>query len=199
MQYARFDHTQPAPRPVIGWYDTGLVDYGDTLPDAADLLEVTAEQWAARVEQLWAVDANGALVAGTPPPLSPADQATVEEMTRIGQGIAATSTGTPAASATYPLDDASVALLGSVARDIAAGLGMPDSGVPPTGVTRATPVPPGTFAYADLDGVKHDLDAPQVTALYTGQRDLRATLAAQADVMAEGGTPAWPDQSVTIP
>lgn len=64
-RYAHFDHTQPAPRPVIGWFDTDAFDYVNP-PPPDDMLEVTSEQWAARLPGQWAVDDNGALVPGTP-------------------------------------------------------------------------------------------------------------------------------------
>lgn len=64
-QYAAFDSTQSDPKPVIGWYDTGFATYPN-LPVAANLLEMTPAQWAARMTGSWAVS-SGALVAYTPP------------------------------------------------------------------------------------------------------------------------------------
>lgn len=64
-QYAYFDSTVAAPSPVIGWYDTGEFDYAN-LPIAADLFEMTLEQWAGRTVGKWAIS-NGAMVAYQPP------------------------------------------------------------------------------------------------------------------------------------
>jgi hypothetical protein len=38
-----------------------------------------------------------------------------------------------------------------------------------------------------------------VIALYKAERDYIAALAAQRDIMAGGGTPAWPPATATIP
>ena len=64
-QYAAFDSTQPDPKPVTGWYDTGFATYPN-LPVAANLLAMTQAQWAARLTGAWAVS-GGTLVAYTPP------------------------------------------------------------------------------------------------------------------------------------
>jgi hypothetical protein len=71
-QYAAFDHTQPAPQPVIGWYDTDRFKYKSP-PDAADLLELTPEQWSAHfaAPSHWQVN-DGVLEAIAPPvPVEP--------------------------------------------------------------------------------------------------------------------------------
>jgi hypothetical protein len=64
-QYAYFDATAPAPAPVIGWYDTVAFTYPN-LPSTANLLALTAPQWAARLTGQWAIS-GGTLVAYTPP------------------------------------------------------------------------------------------------------------------------------------
>jgi hypothetical protein len=68
-QYAYFDSTQPAPQPVLGWYDT--VAYpGVALPPAQDLLLLTPQQWnVSRTGNYWSVDA-GQLVQFFAPLLS---------------------------------------------------------------------------------------------------------------------------------
>jgi hypothetical protein len=58
-QYAYFDHTQPEPQHVLGWYDTDIVDYKDKLPKPDDLLELNANQWARRLIGHWAVKGGG--------------------------------------------------------------------------------------------------------------------------------------------
>ena len=62
-QYAYFDSTATQPAPVLGWYDTGEFTYKN-LPASADLLELTASQWADRFSIPF-VD-NGTLVAPAP-------------------------------------------------------------------------------------------------------------------------------------
>jgi hypothetical protein len=47
-KYAYFDHTEAAPQRIRGWYNTDRRAIPN-LPAAADLLEVTEEQWAARM------------------------------------------------------------------------------------------------------------------------------------------------------
>jgi hypothetical protein len=100
-QYAYYDHTQPAPQPVLGWYDTGLFDYSAALPAAGDLLELTADQWNARLTGLWAVS-SGVLVAYTPP--APVLTIPQQAMALQAAGLAVTSTGAPSLNATYPCD-----------------------------------------------------------------------------------------------
>lgn len=56
-RYARFDPTEPEPRPVLGWYDTEAFDY-TRLPPASQLLVVTmtTEEWDKRIGGRWVVD-----------------------------------------------------------------------------------------------------------------------------------------------
>ncbi|MCQ8240509.1 hypothetical protein [Rhizosaccharibacter radicis] len=77
-RYAHFDHTAPAPAPVLGWYDADALSY-PILPPEADLLEVADADWEARMPGPFAVQ-DGKLVPYTPPvPVVPlatqADQA----------------------------------------------------------------------------------------------------------------------------
>lgn len=180
-KFANFSSDQPSPSPVLGWYDTDLIDY-PTPPPTEDMLPLTDEQWAHRMEGFWAVD-NGALVAYTPPPppLSPDG----EYVTRVADGIAITSTATSALDATYPIDPASMALIGAAARDAASGLGLPH-GLP-------------TMPVTDVDGTAHDFSEPAIIATYKASRDLVYVMGQQRDIMAGGGTPTWPPQTATIP
>ena len=68
-QYACFDGTKPDPKPILGWYDTGVVTY-PSMPPASDLLALTAAQWAARLTGIWAVS-GGELVSVSVNPLIP--------------------------------------------------------------------------------------------------------------------------------
>lgn len=101
-QYAYFRSADPAPSPVIGWYDTGEFAYA-SLPAADDLLEVTAEQWTGHFANPsgWAVS-NGALVTYTPAPQTPTLAQQAQAL--LAAGCAITSTSTPALDSTYATD-----------------------------------------------------------------------------------------------
>jgi hypothetical protein len=143
-QYAQFDHTATPPCPVIGWYDTALFDYPN-LPAAADLLELTADQWNARMSQLWAVE-NGALVDYVPPPPTLQDQASA----MLTQPVTVVSAAVPAVNADYPIDPATRTQMTSIAATINAGLGLPGGG--------------STFNWADVNGNPHQWPQEQFTA-----------------------------------
>ena len=99
-------------------------------------------------------------------------------------GIAITSTGTPALDATYALDPVTLDEIGSVARDAAAGLGLPG------GLS--------TFTYPDITGTPHTFAAADIQNLYKAMRNLLLQLNEQEATQAAGGTPTWPAQSATI-
>lgn len=63
-KYAYFDHTATSPAPVTGWYDTDAITYNPP-PDAANLLLLTTDQWAARITNLngWAVQNGTTLIS----------------------------------------------------------------------------------------------------------------------------------------
>lgn len=182
-KFASFDHTAPPPQLITGYYDTDGIDYA-TMKDPADMFEMTEAQWAARVSDPSVID-NGEIVILPPPPPTPRQQADMELATRKAAGIAITCTSNAAIDATYALDDRSVALVGSIARDVASGLDFP------AGAT--------TFDYPDIDGTPHTFDETQFVAFYKALRDLTNVLVTQANVLADGGTPAWPVQAATIP
>jgi hypothetical protein len=150
-----------------------------TLPTGA--VSITEAQW-----QSWVSDQQQKLVDGDlvalPPPPPTADQAYTE---KISAGIAITSSGNASLSATYPLDTASFALTGAIARDAASGLGLPH------GLS--------TVPIADTDGTTHDFDEAGAIALYKAERDMISALGTQRDIQAGGGTPTWPPQSAVIP
>jgi hypothetical protein len=182
-QYANFDHTVPDPKPVIAWYDTEAWDY-PSLPAPEDLLEMTPDQWQARLSGSWAIN-NGALVpsAPLPQPQPPTGDGTYASL--LAQGITITSDSTPALNATYPITDADFARVGGIARDAASGIGLPNGAA-------TVPIP-------DIDGGTHDFSATSVVDLYKAERDLRMRMAEQRDIMIAGGTPQWPYQVATIP
>lgn len=109
-QYAYYNPAIPAPSPVIGWFDTGVLAYPN-LPAPSDLLTMTPTEWEARLANPsgWAVS-NGALVAYTPPPpvLTLAQQAA----TALSAGLAIISSGTPSINGTYAVDPASQSKMG---------------------------------------------------------------------------------------
>lgn len=65
-RYAQFDPSVKAPSPVIGWYDTTILDYPN-LPDASSLVQVDDSDWALHFGSLngWAV-VDGKLIAPEP-------------------------------------------------------------------------------------------------------------------------------------
>lgn len=133
--------------------------------------------------QNWSV-VDGVLTPFTPPSPPTTAQAATQLATRIGNGIAITSTAAPALSATYALDATTLDQIGSVARDSAAGLGLP-GGAP-------------SFTYPDATGAPRVFSEAQIIALYKAQRDLLFILNSQAAIMAHGGAPSWPVQAATI-
>lgn len=103
---------------------------------------------------------------------------------KLANGLAVTSTGTSAISATYALDPTTLDQIGSVARDAASGLGLPGA------LT--------TFIYPDINSTPRTLTSANVQALYKAMRDIVSALNTQAAIAQAGGTPSWPTQSATI-
>lgn len=112
-------------------------------------------------------------------------QAQDELSNKINQGITITCTGTPAISAVYALDDDTLTEINSLAISANAGLGFPGGG--------------NTFAYPDKSGQPRVFDTAHMVSLFKSMRDLVWQLKTQAAIMKNGGTAAWPSQSVTIP
>ena len=137
-------------------------------------------------EEGWSATQTGdAWTYAAPPPYVPPPLTWDQELaTRIAQGIAITSTATPALNATFALDETTMSQIGPLARDSAAGWKFPG------GTT--------TFTYPALDGTPRTFNEAQFVALYLAQRDLIFALTTQAGVMARGGQPNWPPQSATI-
>jgi hypothetical protein len=131
----------------------------------------------------WSYDGSS-FAAPVAPAVPLSEQAGAQLATRIAAGIAITCTGNSTLDATYALDDATMGQIGAVARDDAAGLGLP-GGDP-------------TFTYPDAGGVPRIFTGARLQALYRAQRDLLFHLQTQAAAMAAGGTPAWPVQTATI-
>jgi hypothetical protein len=157
---------------------TGFYDGSFPVPQGA--VEISEEVWsdwlANQHERRWQ---DGALVTVALPPAPAAILAA-----KLAAGVAITSTGTPDINAIYALDHTTLDQIGSVARDAAAGLGLPG------GLQN--------FTYPDMAGAPKALTSANVQAIYRAMRDLVFALETQEAVMAAGGTPQWPDQRATI-
>jgi hypothetical protein len=136
------------------------------------------------VRQGWTY-AGGVFSAPDTPGPSLDEQAQASFDAYSALGIVITCTGNAALSATYAIDPTTMNEVGSVARDAASGLGLPGGG--------------STFTYPDATGTPRTFTSTQLIALYKAQRDLLFILNTQAAVMRNGGAPAWPVQTATIP
>ena len=122
-RYAAFDPFAPEPAPVIGWYDTGLLDY-PSLPDPSALIEVdNGAVWAERTARPWHVS-GGALVPAAPLERTLAQRAG----DLLAGGLTVTSAGTPEISGVYACDPASRAAIAEIVAGINAGHGFPGGG-----------------------------------------------------------------------
>jgi len=123
-KFAAFHHEEPAPQKVYTWYDTDIHDY--VLPDFDDLLNLTEEQWDARITKDWAVD-NGQLVEWIPPP----PIYTIEDQARIllaGPVIVECAANTTIDGEYSIIDSVRQAMIGIMSQ-INAGMGLPGGGV----------------------------------------------------------------------
>jgi len=104
--------------------------------------------------------------------------------TIVAPGVQVNYTTNSALNAVYPLDFASMATVGAIARDAASGLGFP-GGL-------------GTYSYSDITGTPHDFTVSEFTAFYRVTRDyISAVQTAVSDRSMHGGT-ALPDPVVTV-
>lgn len=136
----------------------------------------------ASVGQGWTFDGTTytAPVPTPPPPPTAAD--ILAE--KIAAGLTVTCTGDPSFSAVYALDAVTMDQIGSVARDVASGLGFPDG---------------ETFTYPDFAGHPHTFTEARLISLYKAQRLVLSRVNTAAAILANGGVPSWPDQTATIP
>lgn len=104
--------------------------------------------------------------------------------THIAQGIAITSTGTPALNATYGLDDTTLNQIQALANDCAVGFGFPNG--------------QSTFAYPDQSGTPHTFASADMVNIYKAMRSVvyqtQTTLASRL----QGNNTPWPTQSAVI-
>lgn len=153
--------------------------YEDAKAAPKSAVEISDDIW-----QQWLADQTMRLQSGTLVSVPSQPNAGQIFASKLAEGIQITSTGTQSLSATYALDDLTLAQIGSIARDAASGLGLPGGG--------------NTFSYPDISGVPKSLSAANVQALYKAMRDLVWQLNTQFAVLAQGGTPSWPAQTATI-
>jgi hypothetical protein len=117
-------------------------------------------------------------------PPTPAQQADAALEARIAAGFAITSTG-GGWTETFALDQTTLDQIGSMARDCASGMGLPQGAA--------------TFSYPDINGNPGPALTPRnMIDVYKALRDYMAAATQQAAVMAAGGTPQWPAASKTI-
>jgi hypothetical protein len=171
-KYAHLDASTPPT--VIGFYDTDLHDYA--LPPAAELVVVSDADWQRRVMHGSWQWVDGTLSA---PPVSLATQALAALRAATAAGVAVTSTSNPGLNTTFALDATTLTQIGSVARDVSAGLGLPGEA--------------DTFTYPDSAGTPRAFTPLQVIALYKAMRNRMLVLNAQAAMIKLGGIPTWPD------
>lgn len=140
-RYAYFDHTQSVPQPVLGWYDTAIVNYGSALPALNNLLEVTDDTfWNNRLSAIWAVD-DGTFVDISPAPPAPPTTLQQDAAAAISAGIILTSLATGALNGSYDVSPQTQIQIGGVVAGIGAGIGLPGGG--------------GTFLWPDTSGTPH--------------------------------------------
>lgn len=185
-KYASFDPAlDPDPAPVLGWYDTDAVQYGDSLP--ASLLLLTAGQWAGRFPNpsAWAVR-SGALIPYTPAPipLTLDQQTDIAFGSKLAIGITLISPTMPEVGYTYALDPVSTAQIFQVGTYAATFSMFPAGG--------------STMQYPDIGGNMRTFDIPHFIAFLHATAALMSELQTQAGVMRNGGSPSWPIQTVTI-
>lgn len=176
------DPLTTTPIQVKAWLDTDMIRYPN-MPSADELREMNDTDWNARDTKYYISTAG--FMEPPPPPvvsLTP-DQILAEKIT---QGIAITCTSNPSGlNATYALDSETMVQIGSVARDVGAGLGFPGGG--------------SLFTYPDIAGQPHSFTEPQLMACYQAMRNLLWIMNTQVGIIKQGGTPEWPAQNATIP
>lgn len=99
----------------------------------------------------------------------------------LNAGCSVVFTTAPELNAVYALDQVTMNEIGSVARDVASGLGLPFGA--------------GDFSYPSMDGALKRFNAVQIQALYQKLRDYTALLT----YYGSGRVPDPPIQPVTIP
>jgi hypothetical protein len=129
-QYAQFDPTVEEPAPVLGWYDTDALHYPN-LPAQDALLLMTADQWAHRMDQAWAVE-GGAFVAYTPPepPEVPTEPPSLQDQAAamMNEPVTVVSQSMPSLNAQYQNDPPTRQHITTITMAYNGGLGLPGGG-----------------------------------------------------------------------
>jgi hypothetical protein len=176
-QYAQFDPIAVQPAPVLGWYDTDALHY-PTLPAANALLQLTADQWAHRMDQPWGVQ-NSTLVPYTPPVVPPT---LVQQAQALLAGpVTVSCTSNRALNGNYPCDSHSLQQMTTITMAQNANLGLPGGG--------------STFNWPDTSNTSHAWAASQFTAF--AQAMMNFVYAAQQVV--QGHSTTLPSSHFTIP
>jgi hypothetical protein len=144
----------------------------------------TAISWAGQYQQPGYADetlddqSSAELQAFLNPPPTPGQLFA----SKLQDGLAVTSTGTPAISATYALDQTTLSEIQAVANDFAIGFGLPADWV----------------GYPDINGVPKPINGPATVAIYKAMRDLVARMRTTQATLEAGQPAVWPSQAVTI-
>ena len=159
------------PSPVTGWWNTDRNAYKPAPPEPT--IEMTEEQWGARLEGNWAVS-GGKLVPYDPPP-------TPEQIVaaKIRQGLTLQPMGAVIAITGMHMEDLRLAAL-----DASVGLGLPGGG--------------DSFDLMTRDGTTIALNETQVITVYKAARNLMAGLGHQIAIMKRGDAPTWTEQTLNL-
>jgi hypothetical protein len=104
---------------------------------------------------------------------------------QIAQGVAITSTGTPALNATYAIDPTSQSQLFQIVAYAT------NRGEFPNGQT--------TFPYPDITGTNHTFTVAALTNLLKAVSPIIYSMQTTLESRLQGNDTAWPSQAVTIP
>jgi hypothetical protein len=100
-KYASFENSGPV-NPVIGFYDTDMINYGTNLPNV--LFEMTDAQWDTRMDGPLAIAVNGSLQALVPYTIPmPEPSLSQQAAAALASGVSIVSTGTPALDGVYAM------------------------------------------------------------------------------------------------
>jgi hypothetical protein len=128
---------------------------------------------------------NGSVfTAPSAPTQPPSQRAAALLASKVAVGLVLTSTSTPTLNATYALDDVSTDQIFQI------GLYAAQFAMFPSGAA--------TQSYPDVSGIPHVFTVTQFVAFLHAVAALISGLTTQAGVMAGGGNPVWPSQSVVI-
>ena len=134
----------------------------------------------------WAASESGGVWSFTAPPAPPALTIAQQAEAMLGQGIAITSTGTPALNATYPIATGTQALASQIVDYITANASTTFPGEPPS----------ATLAWDDITGTAHTF--PSVTE-FKAFYDVAGNLVAALNEVIAGNSTTLPAATATIP